>query len=311
MAGPGHAVSGPDGAGFWTEYQPGFRFSDKPVGSREFFAEVELHRYALEPHIPELVRFERWAGADVLEAGCGIATDGARFARAGARYTGLDQSETALELATRRFREEGLEGSFERGSVTALPFEAASFDLVYSHGVIHHLPETERAVEEFERVLRPGGVALVMVYHRDSLNYRFNIMVVRRFLAASLAIPGAVGAVAAATGEDRSVLEGHRRLLREHGPRYLTDAQLFLSNNTDGPGNPLSKVYSRDEAQGLFAAFDRVESTVRFLNLRLFPGGDRLAATGLARRLERRWGWHLYVSATKSAATESRNLSGR
>jgi SAM-dependent methyltransferase len=304
-------VSHPAPTRFWSEYQPGFRFSDAPVGSREFFSEVEAHRYSLEPHIPEIVRFERWSGADVLEAGCGIATDGARFARAGARYTGLDQSETALALADRRFRQEGLDGRFERGSVTALPFGDASYDLVYSHGVIHHLPETERAVAEFARVLRPGGTALVMLYHRDSLNYRFNIMVVRRLLAASLLIPGAVRAVAAATGEDPAVLEGHRRLLSEHGPRYLTDAQLFLSNNTDGPGNPLSKVYSRDGARRLFSSFERVESTVRFLNLRLFPGGERLAATDLARRLERRWGWHLYVSGTKSSATESRNLSGR
>jgi SAM-dependent methyltransferase len=304
-------VNEPARSEFWTSYQPGFRFSDHRVGTDEFFSEVEAHRYGLEPHIPEVVRFERWSGAEVLEAGCGIGTDGARFARMGARYTGMDESDTALALARRRFRGEGLEGEFARGSVTALPFGDASFDLVYSHGVIHHIPETGRAVEEFARVLRPGGTAIVMLYHRDSLNYRVNIMLIRRALAAALAIPGATGAIAAATGERRSVLEGHRELLREHGARYLTDAQLFLSNNTDGPGNPLSKVYSRGEMGALFAPFDRVETAVRFLNLRLLPGGDRIARTGLARRLERRWGWHLYVSATKSSDTASRNLSGR
>ncbi len=304
-------MSAPVRREFWTEYQPGFRFSDHPVGSDEFFAEVEEHRYRLEPHIPEVVRFDRWAGAEVLEAGCGIGTDGARFARAGARYTGIDESETALTLASRRFDVEGLTGEFARGSVTSLPFEDAAFDLVYSHGVIHHLPDSGRAVEEFARVLRPGGTALVMLYHRDSVNYRVNIMLIRRALATALAIPGAVRAVAAATGERRPVLEGHRELLREHGPRYLTDTQLFLSNNTDGPGNPLSKVYSRREMRGLFASFESLETQVRFLNLRLLPGGERLAQTNLARRLERRWGWHLYVSATKSSATASRNRSGR
>ena len=78
--------------GFWTAYQPGFRVSDAPLASPEFFAEVEADRYSLEPAIEELARFESWANRDVLEAGCGIASDGMRFVRAGARYTGLDFS---------------------------------------------------------------------------------------------------------------------------------------------------------------------------------------------------------------------------
>lgn len=287
---------------FWTEYQPGFRFSASTPGTPEFFAEVETHRYSLEPHIPEVVRFSDWSGADVLEAGCGVATDGARFARAGARYTAVDQSSTALELARRRFELEGLEGRFRRSSVTELPFEDESFDLVYSHGVIHHIPDTKGAVSEFHRVLRPGGIALVMLYHRDSLNYRFTIMGLRRVLAAALLLPGAATILSRLTGEDPNVLADHKRLLREHGLRYLTERRLFLSNNTDGPGNPLSKVYGRKDAAELFAGFVNVTTAVRFLNLRIFPGGDRLAKAAPARRLERRWGWHLYVRATKEAA---------
>lgn len=287
---------------FWSGNQPGFRFSEAPVGSPEFFAEVEAHRYALEPHIPELVRFDSWAGADVLEAGCGIATDGARLARAGARYTGLDASPDALGLARRRFELEGLDGTFVQGSVTALPFEPDSFDLVYSHGVVHHVPDTQAAVDEFHRVLRPGGTALVMVYHRNSLNYFFNIMVVRRALAGLVLIPGADRLLASVTGEERSVIEGHRDLFHRYGLRYLTDPSLFLSNNTDGPGNPLSRVYSREQAARLFGRFGDVRLETRFLNLRLYPGGARLAHTQPARRLERRIGWYLYVEATKGAA---------
>ena len=51
---------------FWTRYQPGFRASDAPEGSPEFFAQVEAQCYALEPDILEVVQFERWAGRDVL-----------------------------------------------------------------------------------------------------------------------------------------------------------------------------------------------------------------------------------------------------
>lgn len=286
---------------FWEDYQPGFRFTTEEVGTPEFFEAVAAHRYRLEPHIAEMVDFERWAGCDVLEVGCGIATDGARFAQSGAAYTGLDQSETARTIAEARFAALGLQGRFVEGDATALPFSDASFDLVFSHGVIHHIDATETAIAEIHRVLRPGGTALVMLYHRGSFNYWFTITVLRRLLAASLLVPGATKAVARITRERSTVLEGHRELLGRYGVRYLLDQSLFVSNNTDGPGNPLSKVYSRAHAARLFCRFGSVSTAVRFLNLRLYPCGERLARTRLARAAERRVGWHVYVRAVKSS----------
>lgn len=287
---------------FWSAAQPGFRFTDEPVGSPAFFAAVERHRYSLEPHIPEVVRFGDWAGCDVLEVGCGIATDGLQFLRAGARYTGFDQSPVALSLAQRRFELEGLEAQdLVQSTAVELPFADESFDLVFSHGVIHHIADTEAVVAEFERVLRPGGTALVMVYHRDSLNYYVNIMGLRRALAALLLIPGAPRLIARATGESEELLLDHRALLREHGVGYLLDRTLFLAHNTDGPGNPLSKVYSRAEVRKLFSDFATVDLAVRHLNLRVFPGGGRLAGLPAVERLGRRIGWHLYVAARKPA----------
>lgn len=284
-------------AGFWAENQPGFKFTNEEPGTSEFFEAIESHRYSLEPHIPGIARFERWGGKDVLEVGCGIATDGTRFARAGAIYTGFDGSKEATALARQRFKLEGLEGTFVNGDATSLPFADSSFDLVYSHGVIHHFKETEKAVDEFRRVLRPGGEAIVMLYHRSSFNYHFTIMFLRRFLAALLLLPGADRLIAEITGEDVEVLDGHKVLLADNGLTYLTDRELFLSNNTDGPGNPLSKVYTAEESKELFAQWNDVETTVRFLNLRVFPAGGRLAKTALAERLGRRWGWHLYIKA--------------
>jgi SAM-dependent methyltransferase len=287
------------GGEFWNGYQPGFRFTDQEVGSPEFFSEVEAHRYNLEPHIREFAQFERWRGKDVLEAGCGIATDGLQFARAGARYTGLDQSAVGLGLARRRFEREGQEGRFVPGSVAELPFEDQSFDLVYSFGVIHHTPHTEAAIREFHRVLRPGGTARVMLYHRDSFNYFVNIMLVRRLLVGLLSLPGGPGLLDKLIREDPEILEGHRTLLREHGLRYLTDARLFLSNNTDGPGNPLSKVYTSRQAHEMFGDFGSVATSARFLNLRMYPGAERFARTRPALALGRRFGWHLCISAVK------------
>lgn len=290
---------------FWETYQPGFRFAQSSVGTKEFFDEVTAYRYALEPHIAEMVRFEQWTGHRVLEAGCGIGTDGARFAGVGAAYTGMDASAPALALARQRFARDGLAGDFVLGSVTALPFADATFDLVFSHGVIHHVVDTDEAVREFCRVLKPGGTVLVMVYNRRSFNYYVTIMLLRRFLIGLLMLPWGTAVVSRVTGEPEAVIAGHRALLAKYGWRYVVDRSLFLSNNTDGPGNPLTKVYSPREMRKLFPGEFRVSTAVRYLNLRLYPGGARLARTRVARRLERWIGWHLYIRGRRSDVIEA------
>jgi len=298
---------------FWSTYSPGFRSSDAPVGSREFFAEVIARRSAREAHIDEVVGFDRWTGCDVLEAGCGIGTDGARFAGGGARYTGMDFSPTALSLARRRFALDDLAGTFVGGSVTALPFADNTFDLVFSHGVIHHVGDTQGALNEFVRVLRPGGTALVMAYHRASLNYHVSIGIVRRSLIGLLLVPGMAATISRATGEPRHVIDGHTDLLARHGLRYVTDRNLFVSHNTDGPGNKLAKAYSRDELERMCSAAGLVSlrSEVRYLNTRLYPLGDRLAASSGGRRLERHVGWHLYMEGRKRQGPPAWTSLGR
>jgi ubiquinone/menaquinone biosynthesis C-methylase UbiE len=295
---------------YWSTYQPGFRFARSSVGTKAFFDEVDQYRYSLEPHIPDVVRFDRWSGRSVLEAGCGIGTDGARLAGAGARYTGLDSSMKALSLARHRFALDELTGTFVAGSVTCLPFPDQTFDLVFSHGIIHHVQDTEAAVREFHRVLKPGGTVLVMVYHRNSFNYFVTLMLIRRLLVGLLLIPGAAKVVAKVTGEPQDVIDGHRRLLSEHGLQYIRDKDLFLANNTDGPGNPLSKVYSRDQLQAMFhPGFGDAQTDARYLNLRLYPGGLRLSNSRVGRRLERRAGWHLYIEGTKDGASTPRSVT--
>ncbi len=138
-----------------------------------------------------------------------------------------------------------------------------------------------------------------MLYHRTSFNYYVNIMFLRRLLVPTLLLPGANELVARVTSESPALLEGHRNLLRTFGIRYLLDGGLFLSNNTDGPGNPLSRVFSKREAGELFRQFSRVQFAVRYLNLRLFPGGRQFEQTELGHRLARRFGWHLYIKAAK------------
>jgi SAM-dependent methyltransferase len=287
---------------FWSRHAPGLKWlpgSDRVPVSQERCAAVRAARYRLEPHLEELAGFTSHAGRVVLEIGCGIGTDGTRFLEGGASYVGSDSSGVAVRTARATFDLLGLPGAVLAADATAVPVRTASVDVVYSNGVLHHVPDTRGAVDEIHRVLRPGGRCVVMLYHRSSLNYRFNILVLRRLGAVLLLLPRGTRLVRMLTGESEETLAAHRDLLRRHGLRYLTDRRLFLSNNTDGPGNPLSKVFSAREARRLFAGFRQVEIEVRHLNLRTMPALDRWLGERLEQRLARRWGWHLYVLATR------------
>lgn len=154
---------------FWQETPCGTRDLSETSGTRAFFDRLERERNRLEPFIHSFARFSEHRGARVLEVGVGAATDFVRFARAGARLSGVDLTERSIELARERLTLEGLQGELRQADAEALPFPDACFDFVYSWGVIHHTPAPERAVAEILRVLRPGGRLCVMVYHRHSL----------------------------------------------------------------------------------------------------------------------------------------------
>ncbi len=284
---------------FWQENPCGTKFADAPPGSRRFYELVEEHRYKKEWHIPEAAQFARAKDLAVLEVGCGLGTDGAQFAKAGAKYTGIDLTDAAVELAKRRFELFDLPGTFRVADAERLDFPDSSFDLVYSHGVLHHTPDTAAAIHEIHRVLRPGGKALVMLYHRDSYNYRVNISMLRRTGVQLLRWNTGVKLVHLLTGEPEDSLRDHARQL-ETQSEYLNSEE-FLSRNTDGAGNPLARVYSRREARELFKDFAHVELRTYFLNKRWLPVLGPLLPRWLESQLASRWGWHLWTYATKGA----------
>lgn len=155
---------------FWNHRPCNIRHSAKPVGTREYFDEVEARKYLVEPHIPRFAEFERWQGKKVLEIGCGIGTDTISFARARARVTAVELSEKSLEIARRRAEVYGLQerirfycGNAEELSVF-LPIEP--YDLIYSFGVIHHTPAPEQVIEQMRYYVHPGSTVKIMVYRR-------------------------------------------------------------------------------------------------------------------------------------------------
>lgn len=283
---------------FWQANPCGVKFADAEPGTRRFYELVEAHRYATEWHIPSAADFAGTRGLKVLEIGCGLGTDGAQFAKAGADYTGVDLTGAAVELSRKHFELFNLPGNFQTADAEKLDFADESFDLVYSHGVLHHTPDTAKAIREIHRVLRPGGRAIVMLYHRNSYNYRVNISLLRRAGAQLLRWDKGVSLVHKLTGEPLDKLQEHARLLRTQKQSYLGDEE-FLSQNTDGAGNPLARVYSRREASELFRDFSKVSFKTYFLNKRWLPLVGQLLPRSVESQLAARWGWHLWIYATK------------
>ena len=282
---------------FWQENPCGSKFSDVQPGTPSFYETIEAHRYATEWHIPLAADFAGARGLRVLEIGCGLATDGALFAKAGAHYTGIDLTDAAINLARQNFAWRGLTGEFEVADAENVRFPDESFDIVYSHGVLHHTPDTQQAVREIHRVLRPNGRAIVMLYHRDSYNYRINIRLLRRGGVQLLRWEPGVKLVHFVTREPLESLREHARRLRQDTD-YLHSGE-FLSGNTDGAGNPLARVYAKSEARELFRQFAKVEMKTYFLNKRFLPLIGSVLPISLESSLARRWGWHLWIYATK------------
>ena len=213
-------------------------------------------RYSLEPYIAGFAQFATARGRDVLEVGVGMGADHAEFARNGPRtLTGIDLTPRAIDHTRTRLGILDCTSRLLVGDAENLPFPDESFDLVYSWGVLHHSPDTVRAIREVYRVLRRGGRARIMIYHSRSI----------------------VGAL----------LWMRYGLLARHPGVGL---EKIYAEHLESPG---TKAYSVRDAQAMFAMFDssRVSTQLSFGDLLMGEVGQRHrgALLGLARRLWPRW----------------------
>jgi ubiquinone/menaquinone biosynthesis C-methylase UbiE len=121
----------------------------------------EEQRYSTYPWLYEAGEFRHHAGQNVLEVGCGTGCDLLQFAKHGAIATGVDITDRHLEIARQRV---GDLATVIKGDIRELPLPDNSFDYVYSHGVLHHSDEPQRAAQEILRVLKPGARFNVHLY---------------------------------------------------------------------------------------------------------------------------------------------------
>lgn len=158
---------------FWDRQPCNVTHGLSVIGSKEYFDEVSEKRYFVEPHILSFAEFDQWVGKRVLEIGCGIGTDAAEFAKHGTNYIGIDISQKSIDLAKQRFDIFDLPGEFFKidASDTKQILPLGTFDLIYSYGVIHHHPDSDKIINNVYDMLEPNGEFRFMVYAKNSWKY--------------------------------------------------------------------------------------------------------------------------------------------
>src|SRR5258706_11420500 len=154
---------------------------DDDAAFEKFFNQYDQLRFAESPQLLRNLDRCEFAGKRTLEIGLGQGADSEQLIRRGAIWSGLDLTEESVRRVRKRLELHGLPyQDLKRGTALEIPFPSESFDVVYSYGVLHHIPEIGRAQREIMRVLKPGGQLIAMLYAKWSLNYLLSIAVLRR-----------------------------------------------------------------------------------------------------------------------------------
>ncbi|MFH0989463.1 MAG: class I SAM-dependent methyltransferase [bacterium] len=247
---------------YWNAHPCGTQFTHLEWGSKAFFDEVERFRYTSQPFMKETAEFNHFPGKRLLEIGCGLGTDLLQFARGGALVTGVDLTPRSIELVKQRFALYGLPVDARVADAEQLPFEDNSFDIVYSFGVLHHTPNTPKAINEVYRVLKPGGKIIIMLYHQSSMHVALGSLY-RRL-------------------SGKAPKEGDR-----------TDDWVRIY---DGEDNPLGKAYTRNQVRRMFSQYSNLHlSTVDPYRYHLPVFANTINQALLAWW----WGFWLMIKGTK------------
>ncbi len=233
------------------------------AGTPQFFKEYDTQRESIEsvPFSYALHEYRDFNKKKVLDVGSGNGYVLSKYAIEGAEVFGIDITQEGIDLCRKRFDNLNLQGHFQVADAQKLPFADNSFDCVCSMGVLHHVPDTQKALDEIYRVLKPGGRLIVMFYHRNSAKYQLKYRV-----------------WSCVTGKSMQQ----------------------LVNEFDGIGNPKGTVFSKKQLNVMLARFTEVEMQVGFLETRdVILRGARYLPDDLFNLFAPFLGWNLYAKGRK------------
>ena len=262
---------------FWEQHPVAAKDVGEVKSGSTYFEHVDQLREAenCEPYrfANAIHGFESSADKRVLDVGCGHGYVLSQYARHGAEVHGVDLTSRAIQLSKERFDLNGLQGDFHQMDGVHLPFPDKHFDIACSMGVLHHIAKPRATLAEMHRVLKPGGRLILMLYHKNSFRNQVTF-----------------------------------RWRKYFGPEIYNGKSLDeIRNMNDGAHCPLAIAYDRADVESLLRGlFDDVQFRVNklpyeevFLFTRIGYKLARLLPSPSESFLARRWGWNLYIQATR------------
>lgn len=216
--------------------------------------------------------FNKHKGEKVLEIGCGMGIDLLQFAKGGANVTGIDLTEKAIQNTKSHFAHRDMQGTFLTMNSEKLAFADNTFDVVYSFGVLHHTVNTQKAIDEVYRVLKPGGKAIIMLYHKG-FRYFFKIHLYYGIF------------------KGEYLKYGIKDLVNQRTEEFFH--------------SPITRVYSKKAAKALFNRFSVIESANSYRiddNIWLFGKFFQISdyfPKKIHRYIEQRIGWNILIKSRK------------
>jgi SAM-dependent methyltransferase len=267
--------------GYWNSNPMNYYITDG-YGTEHYFNELDRKNIkwgtplegSTHPEAQGLIDYEKdIAGKQILEVGIGLGSLFGSMAKRARMAAGVDLTPFAARTSKKRLELFNIQHAYPINSdAENLPFASGSFDTVVSWGVIHHTPNTPRAAQEIHRVLKPGGTALVMIYHRNSLFYWYKMMVGWGI--------------------------GRGELLR-YTPQEIINRHL-------DPNSPLNKVYSVREGREMFGMFQDVRTSITGgsgfggVPTSRFPFISKTILRGKVKEaLVKKYGYFLWIRARK------------
>jgi SAM-dependent methyltransferase len=244
--------------------------------SKESLAKFDSWYFDFYPYLLPIVDLKRMKGKKVLEIGLGYGTLGQEIAKAGADYTGMDIAQNPVDHMNYRLRLHGLPGRAIQGSALAMPFPDQTFDFLVSIGCMHHTGDVKKCFDETYRVLKPGGIAVLMVYNKYSYR-RWGVSPLSTFLAWFRSIRGRAQPDSIDSAKQRAHYDA----------------------NSDGEAAPETALLSVGQLKQMLQSFATVSCTKRNADDRLIPRAWLLPTLG------RLLGLDIYIEARKGLACQS------